>query len=444
MHSSDDAIITLTLDGFVSSWNHGAVVLFGYSDEEMMGQSIERIIPQAIRAEQSVMRHRVAHGERLDHYETVQTAKDGREIFVSVRLSPILDRAGCVIGIATILRDITKLKKTEEALRLADQRKDAFLAILAHELRNPLAPIRYATRLLEPGVPAQMASDARLMIERQLAHMARLLDDLLDVSRFTRGKLQIQRAQLDLRDVIATATSSVRSLIDAAHQELTVDLPPEPLPVSGDSVRLAQVLGNLLRNATKYTPTGGHISLVASCVAENVVVSVKDDGIGIPPEMLQTVFELFVQVDPTGSRGAGGLGIGLSLARDLVLLHGGQIEARSAGRGLGSEFIVHLPRAAEKPALTGPVAAPERVTAIAASGVRVLIVDDNADAATALSYVLAVAGYETKVAHDGTQAIAIAEETRPEIVLLDIGLPGFSGYEVARRLRSLPGVRLCT
>ena len=438
VQSSDDAIITLTPDGFVSSWNRGASVLFGYSNEEMIGQSIEKIIPQAIREEQALVRQRVTRGERLDHYETVRTAKDGREIFVSTRLSPILDRAGRVIGISKILRDITKLKKAEEELRLSDQRKDAFLAILAHELRNPLAPIRYATRLLEPGVPAQMASDARQMIERQLAHMARLLDDLLDVSRFTRGKLQIQRAQLDLRDVIATATASVQSLIDAAHQELNVDLPPEPLQVSGDPVRLAQILGNLLHNATKYTPTGGHISLVASRVAEEIIVSVKDDGIGIPPEMLQTVFELFVQLDPAGSRAAGGLGIGLSLARDLILLHGGQIEARSAGRGLGSEFIVRLPRAGEKPALTEPVAAPEKVTALGASGVRVLIVDDNADAATALSYVLTVAGYETKIAHDGTRAIALAEETRPEIVLLDIGLPGLSGYEVARRLRSLP------
>jgi len=433
--SSDDSITSMTLDGLVSSWNNGAARLLGYSSEEMCGESIEKVIPPQEREEAALFRKRVANGERVDHYESVRVAKDGRIIPVSVRLSPILDRTGRITGISQIARDITERKRAEEAQRLADRRKDAFLATLAHELRNPLAPIRYATRLLEPGVPPQMASDARKMIDRQLAHMARLLDDLLDVSRITRGLLEIRREQLDLREVVESAIASTRPLAEAAHQELLVNLHAEPLSVSGDAVRLAQVMGNLLHNATKYTPTGGHVMVEAWLVEDEVLVSVKDDGIGIAPEALATIFEPFVQLERTNTGAAGGLGIGLSLARDLVGLHGGQIEARSAGPGTGSEFVVRLPRAGEKPALMEMVAAPEKVTALGAAGIRVLVVDDNVDAATSLSYVLTLAGYHVSVAHDGNGALALAEQLHPQVVLLDIGLPGVSGHEVARRLR---------
>lgn len=361
--------------------------------------------------------------EGLDDYVTKTPKHYGR---LPYALESSLQRAEAVM----------ERKRAEEALRLADQRKDAFLATLAHELRNPLTPIRYATRLLEPGVPPQMAADARKMIDRQLTQMARLLDDLLDVSRVTRGVLEIRRVQLDLREIIATAVASAKALAQDAQQQLVCSLPAEPLAVSGDAVRLAQILGNLLHNATKYTPAGGHIILSASCDSDEVVVTVKDDGVGIAPEGLATIFDLFVQLDAPGTRAAGGLGIGLSLARDLVKLHGGRIEARSAGTGLGSEFVVRLPRVAETPALTGPVAAPEKITVPGAAGVRVLIVDDNVDAATSLSYVLALAGYHTAVAHDGKQALELADTLRPAIVLLDIGLPGMSGLEVARRLRA--------
>lgn len=438
VQSSEDAIMSMTSDGVVLSWNDGAARLLGYSSREMLGESVDKIIPPELREPTALARKRIAAGERVEHYESVRVTKDGGVIPVSIRLCPILDRTGLIVGISVIARDITELKKVEEALRLADHRKDAFLATLAHELRNPLAPIRYATRLLEPGVPAQMASDAKKMIDRQLAHMAHLLDDLLDASRVTRGTLEIRPEQLDLREVIDSAVASVRPLTEAAQQELAVSVPPEPLSVSGDAVRLEQVLENLLHNATKYTPAGGHIAVIASLMSDEVIVSVKDDGIGIASEALPTIFELFVQLDPAGTRAAGGLGIGLSLAKDLLGLHSGQIEAHSAGRGLGSEFIVRLPRAGERPALTESVAAPEKVTALGASGVRVLIVDDNVDAATSLSYVLTVVGFQTTVAHDGDKALAMAEELRPDIVLLDIGLPGISGHEVARRLRAQP------
>ncbi|MGH8199016.1 MAG: response regulator [Steroidobacteraceae bacterium] len=438
VESSDDAIIGMTLDGTVTSWNGGAERLLGYTSAETLGQSIAKTILPTLREEEAVTLARIAHGERVNHYETLRLAKDGVAIPVSVRLSPILDRSGRIIGISKVVRDITERKRIEEALRLADQRKDAFLATLAHELRNPLTPIRYATRLLEPGVPPQMASDARKMIDRQLAQMARLLDDLLDVSRVTRGVLEIRREHLDLREIIASAVASAKPLADAAQQELAVKVPAEPLLLSGDAVRLAQILGNLLHNATKYTPAGGHIAVTAACEGDEVLVSVKDNGVGIAPEALRTIFDLFVQLEAPGTRSAGGLGIGLSLARDLARLHGGSIEARSAGTGLGSEFVVRLPRVREVAALSEPVAAPEKIAVLGASGVCVLIVDDNIDAATSLSYVLALAGYHTAIAHDGKRALEVAETLRPAIVLLDIGLPGMSGHEVARRLRATP------
>ena len=438
MDSSDDAIIGMGPEGLITCWNGGAARLLGYTAEEIVGHAVETIIPPDLREPESATLARVAVGEHVDPYETVRLTKDGRAIPVSVRLSPILDRDGRIIGSAKIARDITERKRVEEALRLADKRKDAFLATLAHELRNPLAPIRYATRLLEPGVPPQMASDARQMIDRQLAQMAHLLDDLLDVSRVTRGVLEISREQLDLREIVDNAVASARPLADAAHQELAVSMPPEPLSVSGDAVRLAQILGNLLHNATKYTPQGGRIVVAAASTGDEVVVSVKDNGAGIAPEALRTIFELFVQLEAPGTRAAGGLGIGLSLARDLVRLHEGEIEAHSEGAGLGSEFIIRLPRIAEAPALTEPVAAPEKIAALGAAGIRVLIVDDNVDAATSLSYVLALAGYQTAVAHDGNRALELAEALRPAIVLLDIGLPHLSGHDVARRLREAP------
>jgi PAS domain S-box-containing protein len=445
VESSDDAIISMASDGLVTSWNDGAARLFGHSSEEMQGESIEKTIPPELRQGEAAVRQQVMRGEHVDHYESVRVTRDGRGVPVSVRLSRMLDRAGRIIGISVIARDITERKRVEEALRLADQRKDAFLATLAHELRNPLAPIRYATRLLEPGVPPQMASDAKKMIDRQLAHMAHLLDDLLDVSRITRGVLEIRREQLDLREVIESAAAAARPLAEAARQELTAAVPAEPLPVKGDAVRLAQVIGNLLHNATKYTPAGGHITVTGSLAGNEVLFSVQDDGIGIAAEALANIFELFVQIDPTGTRAPDGLGIGLSLAKDLVELHQGRIEAHSAGRGLGSEFVVRLPLAVEVPALTAPLATPEKVTALGAAATGVLIVDDNVDAATSLSHVLTLAGYQVRVAHDGERALQIAEQLRPNVVLLDIGLPGMSGHEVARRLRAQPwgaGLRL--
>jgi PAS domain S-box-containing protein len=333
--------------------------------------------------------------------------------------------------------DITERKHTEEELREADRRKDQFIATLAHELRNPLAPVRYATRLLDQGVPPQMAADARKMIDRQLAQMARLLDDLLDASRITRHSFEIRHELLDMRKIIEEAVAAARPLAEAVKLAVEVHLPHEALAVSGDAARLVQVISNVLSNAIKYTDPGGHIAVEAAAEDDQVVVRVRDDGIGISPQLLSGIFDLFTRGETPG-RAAGGLGIGLSLARQLIELHAGSIRATSAGAGRGSEFTIRVPRAAETPSLSASIAEPEKVAALGAGSVRILVVDDNVDAADSLAQLLGMTGYQTQVAYEGVSALELAELLRPAVVLLDIGLPNLSGHEVARRLRSQP------
>jgi len=268
--------------------------------------------------------------------------------------------------------------------------------------------------------------------------MARLLDDLLDVSRMSRGVLELRREVLDLREVIQRAVTAALPVAQASQLSVDLQLTTVPLLVTGDATRLEQVLGNLLSNAIKYGNSGGKIYVAADMDHSELIVRVRDNGIGIPAELLPRVFDMFVQAEPTGSRAAGGLGIGLSLARDLVRLHDGRIDATSEGPGRGSEFVVRLPRAAELPAVTEAVAEPEKVTALHSAGVLVLIVDDNADAANALSSVLALAGFKTQVAYAAAEALAKAASQHPQIVLLDIGLPDMSGHQLAQRLRAEP------
>jgi CheY-like chemotaxis protein/two-component sensor histidine kinase len=275
------------------------------------------------------------------------------------------------------------------------------------------------------------------MIERQLAHMARLLDDLLDVSRISRKAVEIRQDSLDLRSVIETAVDTARPLAGAVDVDLQLRQPEYPLPVSGDAARLNQVLANLLNNAVKYTNPQGHILVESARSNGHITIRVQDDGIGIPPELLPRIFELFAQ-GRSSPRGASGLGIGLTIAREIVVLHGGHMEAASAGVGLGSRFTVELPSAGETPALLEPLADPDKITVLGASSVRVLVVDDNVDAADSLAQVLSAAGYQTKVAYEGVSALQLAELLRPSIVFLDIGLPNLSGHEIARRLRSEP------
>lgn len=325
------------------------------------------------------------------------------------------------------------LRRREQREREADRRKDEFLATLAHELRNPLAPIRNATLVLKlAGDDQDTLEQATETIERQLGHMVRLVDDLLDASRISRGKLELRRERVELAPILHQAVETCRPLADRDHHELTVTLPPQPVYLDADPVRLSQVVSNLLNNACKFVRQGGRISLTAARHGKDVVIAVRDNGIGIPPDKLNSIFDMFSQLDQSLERSNGGLGIGLTLARRLVELHGGSIEAHSGGIGQGSEFVVRLPVAVNSP----PPPLEEPREPIEPSVKRhILVVDDNRDSAETLARLLRLSGNETSVAYDGLQALEEATKVRPDVILLDIGLPSLNGYEVCQRIR---------
>jgi signal transduction histidine kinase/ActR/RegA family two-component response regulator len=317
----------------------------------------------------------------------------------------------------------------------ADQRKDEFLATLAHELRNPLAPIRFALETMKGGISTPAAARARDVIDRQVRQLVRLVDDLLDVSRITTNKMVLRREPLELARLMATAVESIMPLANAADQTLLVEPPRTPTYVDGDGARLVQVFSNALNNAVKFTPRRGHIWFTAERQSSEVVVFIRDTGMGIAPDILPRVFDMFQQAEPILDRSAGGLGIGLTLARRLVEMHQGRIEIRSPGPGRGTEVEIHLPTTVVSDAQVMPVGPP---MAPVARGLRVLIVEDNLDAAEMLDMAVSQLGHATKQAHDGATAITYAGQFSPDVVLLDVGLPVMSGYEVARALRSRP------
>jgi len=620
---SDDAIITKTLNGVISSWNPGAQRLFGYTAAEAIGKPVTMLIPDNHLDEEPGILARLRRGERIDHYETIRRRKDGELINVSLTVSPIKDGTGRIIGASKIARDITRQKRSEElireqahvlalldttgktiasqldlqnvlqtvtdtatqltgakfgaffyniisdqgeafllytlsgapreafekfglprntaifnptftgkgvvrspditkdprygkmaphhgmpkghlpvrsylavpvisrsgdvmgglffghpdpdrfteraeqlvvgvaaqatvamdnarlyeaaqreiasreraeaALRETDQRKDEFLATLAHELRNPLAPIRQATIIsMSPGASDEQKQWSHEVITRQVRHMSLLLDDLLDISRITRGMLELRTEMADLAEVVEAAIETSRPVIDAKLHSLQLDLPAEPTQFAADPLRLAQVVSNLLTNAAKYTDPRGTIQVRATADDHNVEISVTDSGVGLTQDALSAVFTMFSQVRSTQDRSEGGLGIGLALSKGVVELHGGTIEAHSAGPGKGSEFIVRLPRRT----VAGSLPATTTATAPAQTRKRrVLIADDNRDAADSISMLLQMAGHEVTVAYDGQQALENIETLRPEVALLDIGMPGLDGFEVARRVR---------
>ncbi len=328
------------------------------------------------------------------------------------------------------------VRGSEEALRHAGRRKDEFLATLAHELRNPLAPLRNALTALRLTRNPETLVDARAIMERQLEHLIRLVDDLLDVSRITTGRIELRTERVSISSVLESAIETSHPLIEASGHALEVNLPREALFVDADATRLCQVFANILNNAAKYTPYAGHISLAARREGDNAVVTIEDDGVGIPPEMLPRVFELFTQVDRSLERTQGGLGIGLSLVQRLVELHGGSVEASSPGLGKGSRFTVRLPLQVEPDKRI--TAAPEAGAATSPHRRRVLVVDDNHDAALSLAMVLEMKGNHAWTAHDGIEALDMAAEFQPEVVLLDIGMPRLNGHDVARRIREQP------
>jgi signal transduction histidine kinase/CheY-like chemotaxis protein len=335
-----------------------------------------------------------------------------------------------------IRRTAAQLRATEAALREADHRKDLFLATLAHELRNPLAPIRAAAQILaSPKLSPPQLQWAQNVIHRQVGHMALLLDDLLDIARITQGKLELKKTRVTLTDVVESAVEAARPLIDSKQHQLTVTLPPEKLSFEADELRLSQVLSNLLTNAAKYTDPAGHIALSGTVHNGTLRLTVKDDGIGLSSEALTRIFEMFSQIESAATRSEGGLGIGLALVKRLLDLHGGTIEARSDGPGHGSEFTVRLPLN-DDPSSPVPAEPGSATTATAAH--RVMIADDNKDAADSLAMLLELAGHEVRVARGGRAALSLARTFRPDVAIVDIGMPDLNGYEVARQLRREP------
>ncbi|HVJ82828.1 MAG TPA: PAS domain S-box protein [Planctomycetia bacterium] len=572
VESSDDAIISKNLDGVIRTWNAGAERIFGYAPHEAIGRSITLIIPPEHLNEERAILERLRRGERVEHFETVRVAKDGRRVDVSLTVSPVRDAAGDVIGASKIARDVTRRreeteelasvtseserrkrlyetilsntpdlayvfdldhrftyanegllrmwgkswdeaigrnclelgyepwhaamhdreidevkstkrpvrgevpfegafgrriydyilvpvlgadgeveavagttrdvterKEAESALRDADRRKNEFIALLAHELRNPLAPIRTGLQILRlAGADAATAERAREMMDRQLAHMVRMIDDLLDISRAIRDKLELRRTPTLLAEVIRSAVETARPVIDAEGHELAVDLPDEPILLDADLTRLAQVFSNLLTNSAKYTRRGGRIRLAAERTDGGVAVSVRDNGIGIPADSLPTVFDMFCQVDRSIGKNTGGLGIGLALVKALVELHGGSVVAASEGEGKGSVFTVELP------VLPADAAAPDASLfpeATRPARRRVLVVDDNRDGAESLALMLELLGDEVETAGDGLDAIERAELLRPQVIFMDVGMPRLDGLEATRRIRALPWSR---
>ncbi|MHB8736701.1 MAG: PAS domain-containing hybrid sensor histidine kinase/response regulator, partial [Terriglobales bacterium] len=614
VESSDEAIISKSLDGIILSWNKGAERLYGYTSEEIVGKPLTLLIPPDHPDELPEIMERIKRGERIEHFETVRVRKDGSRFDVSLTISPIKNADGKIIGASKIARDITASRKHEAALRFlaeasrllaelldvpstlhkvaglavphfanwcavdllqpdgslqrvavahadparielahdlhrryppdptapigvwnvlrtgkpellpdipdallvesakdqemlrilrelglksymgvplilrgktfgvltfvaaesgrrfgsddlrvaedlahrasiaienaqlyeelkdADRQKNEWIAMLAHELRNPLAPIRNALHVMKmPGANGQAVEHARQMSERQVQHMVRLVDDLLDVSRIMRGKIDLRTEVVDLASVVARGVETAQPKIDAQGQQLILSVPSEPLRLEGDPTRLAQVVSNLLHNAAKFSERSGRIWLTAERRGTEAVLRVRDEGAGIPADMLPRIFDLFTQGDRSVERSQGGLGIGLTVVQRLVELHGGSVTAHSEAPGKGSEFVVRLPGILEgrrqEPTGASPGAAQPPVAC------RILVVDDNVDAAESIAMILRLSGHEVRLVHNGPAALEAAEQYQPEAVVLDIGLPGMNGYEVAKRLRQHPNFR---
>jgi len=444
LRSIGDAVIATDGAGRVSLMNPIAESLTGWRADAAAGKHLDevfRILNENTRANiESPVARVLREGAIVGlANHTVLIRRDGVETPIEDSGAPIVDPRSqdIVLGVVLVFRDATAARAAERALREADRRKDEFLAVLAHELRNPLAPIRQAAAIARTaGATEAQLRRSHEVIDRQVGHMARLLDDLLDVARITRGTLEVRMSRVDLAAVVDTAIEMARPLIDARRHSLEIALPQEPIGLDADPLRLAQVFGNLLTNAAKYTEPGGRIGLAAQRDGDAVLVRIVDNGVGLTPESLTRLFQMFVQIEPPLERTEGGLGIGLALAKGLVELHGGTIEARSAGLGHGSEFIVKLPLAPAGGVARGASGAPTAARARAGAGLAIVVADDNRDAATSLAALLELDGHRVEVVHDGAEALQALERVRPHLALLDIGMPKVNGYDVARAVRA--------
>ena len=440
-----EGIWQLDADGRTRFANRRMAEMLGCTPEELRGKRIEDFVDAEGREQVELLRERRRQGI-AEHAQLRLQRRDGTDLWTLLSAAPTHDANGNYQGVLGMLSDITEWKNTERdnerlytALRDADRRKDEFLALLGHELRNPLAPISNSLHVLKlRGADPAILERARAVMERQLEHLVRLVDDLLDVSRIMRGKVELRREPVEIAMAVARAVETAQPALDAEGHELVLSLCPEPLWIDGDIVRLAQVIANLLNNAAKYTERGGRITLVAEAEEGAAVVRVRDSGIGIAPEMLSRIFDMFFQAERRTNQAHGGLGIGLSLVRGLIELHGGSVEARSDGVGTGSEFIVRLPLLQ----VTGTVRAKPldalEIMPVPLSARRVLIVDDNVDAADSLATLLRLHGQEVNVVYDGAAALASAEAHPPAIAFFDLGMPKMDGYELARRFRAHP------
>jgi PAS domain S-box-containing protein len=431
----DVAMFLLDGEGRITSWNAGAERITGYAAHEVLGREFGLFFPREERERGTPQRHLLQAQElgRLED-EGWRVRREGSRYWSHTTLTSLRGRDGRLLGFAKVTRDESERKHIE---RLEEGRRqiDEFLAMLGHELRNPLAPIANAVQLLQ----AVHTTDERVMyardvIERQANHLNRLVEDLLDVSRITSGKIALRREVLDARELVLRAVEAGHPLALAKGQVLAADVPPGPVHIACDQVRISQVLLNLVNNAVKFTPRGGHVSVKVREELGQCTLRVRDDGIGIAADLLPRIFDVFVQGERGLDRSEGGLGLGLTLVRRLVELHGGAVEATSRGVGKGAEFIVRLPLAPmpKAPSPPAPRGASGETTTRA---LRVLLVDDNRDSADSLAMLLRLAGHEVQVAYDGAEALAIATGFEPDVAVLDIGLPGMNGLQLAERLR---------
>ncbi|HEY5102792.1 MAG TPA: ATP-binding protein [Steroidobacteraceae bacterium] len=429
-----DAIFAWELGGPVLYWNRGADELYGFVRASAFSATTHPLLGAENRAVFEDVKATLLRTGQWSGELTHRTS-DGREVRVESRMRLIRD--GAELTVVEADRDVTERMQTLTALREADRRKDEFLATLAHEIRNPLAPIRNELEIMRVARGnAEIIEHSRAVMERQLAHLVHLVDDLMDVSRITRGKLELRREKLSLDSALQAALETSRPLIEAAHHELVLDFPKEPLYVLGDLTRLAQIFSNLLNNAAKYTPPGGNIKLTATRINGEAVIEVRDSGVGIAAEALPDIFEMFAQANRERGLAHGGLGIGLALVHGLTEMHGGVVQAESDGAGLGSMFTVRLPALEVDEPHTAN--APLQGADAPVLRRRILVADDNRDAAESLAMLLTMLGHEVRAAHDGAEAVAEADEFRPDLILMDVGMPKLDGLQAATQIRSLP------
>jgi len=429
--------------------NEGLVQMLGRPADQIVGKTLRELGYEDWHAE---MHHKEIHTVRSTKKpirgQVAFTGTFGRRIYDYI-FAPVFDNKGEVVAVAGTTRDVTEsyntqeiLKKNKEALQEADARKDEFLAMLAHELRNPLSPISAATQIMAlSNYEASHVRASAQIIERQVKHMVGLVDDLLDVSRVTRGLVNIEKLPQDMSAVIASSLEQVKPLMESKQHQLTVDLTTQPAKVLGDHKRLVQIISNLLNNAAKYTQNNGHIKLTMDVEHDNVIIKVKDNGLGILPEEQEVIFELFAQAKRSSDRSQGGLGIGLALVKSMLKLHNGTVTCRSEGLEKGSEFTVTLPAwhahtSTELPKETTPLDSEQSLS--------ILVVDDNVDAATSLATLIELYGHEVLTEHDSLKALALINQTKPRVCILDIGLPKMNGYELAKCIKANPATAHAT